>query len=522
MATASSRADLVFARAAIDSGLLTQETVQVCLAEQARLASQGQVLNLAQVCVWRQVLEPERARQLIADLKAQPGPGRGQASAPGSQQPAGPQGGVFASPGPAPAAPVSAGTGVGVGPGRGPRAVAAFSPQPPVSAASAIPLSLGEPVVTPDSRSGLHKALGIEANQERFEFGPYRIHREIARGGMGVIYSAEHKDEGQLVALKTLNNVENATEKQLKRFVNEAMLAKRIQHPGIVRIHDFGVAEDVPYIAMEMLTGEPLSDLLEERKLSREELLEILRAVCEAIHHAHEHGVVHRDLKPANILLRGDGTPVVTDFGLAKNLESQFQLTADGALVGTPLYLSPEQVAGKAKDVDGRCDVYGLGVIMYVILTKRLPFFGRNPYEVYEKILRQEPTPPREIDATITEDLQKVCLQALAKDREQRYASARCMAEDLALAMRAEPVRLDRGQVPEAVAAVDTPDSSSQRVSPAKLPPRSRSRSRTATRVRRRAPRADSKKETLIVVGAVAVAGLLFIAALAFAISQFF
>lgn len=329
-------------------------------------------------------------------------------------------------------------------------------------APAALSGSANKKVTTPQAAkerrdAGIRKMLGVAEDAEQFDFGPYRILGEVASGGMGIIYRAVETATGSVYALKALLNVETANDKQLKRFVAEAQSAMRLDHPGIVKIYDLGVYENIPYFTMDMIPGKDLHHILREKSLSTEKVLKILKKVCEAVDYAHQQNVIHRDLKPANIIVRPDEIPVLTDFGLAKNLDSQHKLTAENAMVGTPLYLSPEQVAGKANLVDGRCDVYGLGVMLYQVLTDRLPFFGRNPYEVYRKVTEEDPTPPTQINPAISPEIEKVCLQALAKDREERYATAKLMADDIGRFLKGEPVTAKLPTPAKKRPASDTP-----------------------------------------------------------------
>ena len=475
--------DVLFGRACLQFGLISREQLDLCVADQRRLTSQGRTVTLPQVMIGRQMITPDSYRQVVERIRAHLASQRNghaaqapkippEITATGRYRDAQP----LNSPHPNLPPPATAGLQAHSSGSRFPpvqQQVQQSQPiiwqQAPAPRAEEIAeaartwddaaSSVEEPgyevvveaapavqVVTPQAArdrkdAGIRNILGVPEDATEFDFGPYRILGEVASGGMGIIYRARTVDTGQVYALKALINVENANEKQLRRFIQEAQSAMRLDHPGIVKIHDIGIHENVPYFTMDLIDGKDLHQILRDKSMELVELLGIVVRTCEAVHNAHEHGVIHRDLKPANIIVRArDRAPILTDFGLAKNLDSTFKLTAEGAMVGTPLFLSPEQVAGKADQVDRRCDVYGLGVMLYQILTDRLPFVGRNPYEVYRKVLEEDPTPPSQVRPSIPPDLEKICLMALAKDREERYPSALAMAEDLQRHLRNQPV----------------------------------------------------------------------------------
>ncbi|RMG09272.1 MAG: serine/threonine protein kinase [Planctomycetota bacterium] len=256
-----------------------------------------------------------------------------------------------------------------------------------------------------------------------------RIERELGRGAMGAVFAARAPD-GRPVAVKFV--LDAARGERRERFLREVEALRRLEHPGIVRILHAEVSGAVPCLVMERVDGNDLETLLESGALDRDARLRAVEEVARAVHHAHERGVVHRDLKPANILVARDGRAKVTDFGLAKQLERQTRLTATGAMVGTPAYLSPEQIRGDPAGVGPSCDVYALGVLLYQCLTGRLPFVGATLAELMGAILSREPEPPSELapDCGPAEDV--LVQRALARDPAQRLPSALALAEAIA------------------------------------------------------------------------------------------
>ncbi len=266
------------------------------------------------------------------------------------------------------------------------------------------------------------------ASSER-TIGKYRIIRKVAAGAMAIVYEAEDPDLHRRVALKVLRRSELDPE-GLTRFRQEGILAARLRHPGIVTVHEIGVATDddesIPFISMDFIEGETLTQHMVN--LSLEQSLRILEQVALAVGFAHGRGIVHRDLKPANILVTKDGVPIVTDFGLAIETGAP-RMTMPGILIGTPAYMAPEQVEGKSPDA--RTDVWALGVILYEMLTGALPFQGGTFSDMYSKILDQEPLPARLFGRRIPVHLEAICQKALEKLPERRYANAGEMGEDL-------------------------------------------------------------------------------------------
>jgi WD40 repeat protein/tetratricopeptide (TPR) repeat protein/tRNA A-37 threonylcarbamoyl transferase component Bud32 len=266
----------------------------------------------------------------------------------------------------------------------------------------------------------------------------YEILEVLGRGGMGVVYKARQARVNRTVALKMILSGAHAGETDLARFRNEAEAIARLQHPHIVQIHEVGEHDSLPFFSLEFCPGGSLEKKLTGAPLPPRDAAILVERLARAMHAAHAKGVVHRDLKPANVLLAEDGTPKITDFGLAK-LEQVGQ-TATGAIMGTPSYMAPEQAGGKSQEVGPAADVYALGAILYELLTGRPPFRGPTTLDTLAQVLYDEPVPPRRLQPTTPRDLETVCLKCLQKDPRKRYASAQALAEDLNRFQTDEPI----------------------------------------------------------------------------------
>ncbi|MBI3861575.1 MAG: protein kinase [Planctomycetia bacterium] len=270
-------------------------------------------------------------------------------------------------------------------------------------------------------------------------FGDYEIIAEIARGGMGVVYRARQKGLNRIVALKVILAGSHAGREDLERFRTEAETIARLQHPNIVQIHDVGEHDGLPYLSLEYCAGGSLARKLEGTPLPPQDASALISTLARAMHAAHQASVVHRDLKPANVLFAADGTPKITDFGLAKKLDDQGQ-THTGTIMGTPSYMAPEQAAGKHHTIGPAADVYALGAVLYECLTGRPPFKAATPLETVMQVLHDEPVAPLKIQPRTPRDIDTICMKCLHKDPLRRYASAAELADDLTRYLNDEPV----------------------------------------------------------------------------------
>jgi serine/threonine protein kinase len=273
----------------------------------------------------------------------------------------------------------------------------------------------------------------------------YELLEPIARGGMGVVWKAKDRRLNRLVALKMLAADEGLSPDEAQRFRNEAEAAALLDHPHIVPIYEVGEHRGQAYLSMKLLDGGSLDGQLSRFVAAPREAARLLVPLARAIHHAHQRGVLHRDLKPGNVLLDGDGRPYVSDFGLAKRLGAgALDLTQPGAVVGTPPYMAPEQATGRKGAVTTATDVYGLGALLYTLLTGRPPFRGDGVLETLEQVCGRPPEPPRKINPAIERDLELICLKCLEKEPHRRYASALALADELQRYLDGKPLSQTR------------------------------------------------------------------------------
>ena len=279
-----------------------------------------------------------------------------------------------------------------------------------------------------------------ETHFEQRVFGDYELLDEVARGGMGVVYRARQRSLDRIVALKLILGGQLATREFVHRFRTEAAAAAALQHPNIVAIHEVGVHDGNHFFSMDYVEGQNLAQLVGNRPLSPKKAARYLKVISEAIHYAHEQGILHRDLKPSNVLVDAlTNQPRVTDFGLAKRLDGESSLTMTGQVLGSPQFMPPEQASPQLGKVGRRSDVYALGSSLYFLLCARPPFQGESLEMILGQVLNTEPVSPRLLNPNVPRDLETVCLKCLEKEPDRRYQSAQAMAEDLSRFLEGQP-----------------------------------------------------------------------------------
>ncbi len=300
-------------------------------------------------------------------------------------------------------------------------------------------------------RTGL-ASLGNE-NDEAFEptiarmlkdFGDYELLEEIGRGGQGVVYRARQKSLNRIIALKVIGLALWATEAHVKRFRMEAEAAAHLDDPRIVPIYEIGERDGACYFSMKFIEGGQLDKIIGSELMPGRKVAELMAKLAHTLHHAHQNGVLHRDVKPGNILLDAKGEPHLTDFGLARLVETESTVTRTLEVLGTPSYMAPEQAAGNNTQLTGATDVYGLGAVLYQLLTGHPPFAGGTTYETVRMVLETQPRQPRLWNPKVNRDLETICLKCLEKEPAKRYGSSQALAEDIERFLRNEPIRSRR------------------------------------------------------------------------------
>src|SRR6186713_1745640 len=317
---------------------------------------------------------------------------------------------------------------------------AAIPPNSPQQSCAACLLESGLGLVEPEPEANVE----LGSSPMLMDFGDYELIEQIGRGGQGVVFRARQKSLNRTVALKIIGLGQWATKAHLKRFRLEAEAAARLEHPGIVPIHEVGERDGCCYFSMKFVEGGQLDEVARREPMPIRRAAELIAKVARTVHYAHEHGILHRDIKPRNILLDANGEPHLTDFGLARLVESESSVTQSLDVLGTPSYMAPEQAVGNNAAVSNATDVYGLGAVLYQLLTGHPPFAGGTTYETIKLLEDTEPRSPRLWNPKIDRDLSTICLKCLEKDPKRRYSSALALAEDLERWLKHEPIQARR------------------------------------------------------------------------------
>jgi len=271
-------------------------------------------------------------------------------------------------------------------------------------------------------------------------FGEYELLEEIARGGMGVVYKARQVSLNRTVAVKMILAGQLASAADVQRFRAEAESAARLQHPNIVAIHEIGQHQGQDYFSMDFVEGQNLAEFVGQKPLPPKQAANYLKTISEAIHYAHQQGILHRDLKPSNILIDPSGQPRITDFGLAKQMKGDSDLTVSGQVLGSPNFMPPEQAAGKRLQIGPPSDVYSLGAIVYYLLTARPPFIAESMTGTLQQVVNNDPPSPRLLNPGIPRDLETICLKCLEKSPVRRYGTAKDLVDELGRFLEGKPI----------------------------------------------------------------------------------
>ena len=274
------------------------------------------------------------------------------------------------------------------------------------------------------------------------QIGDYDILGVLGRGGMGVVYKARQRGLNRMAALKMILAAGHASEADFLRFQTEAEAVAKLQHPNIVQIFEVGQDDGHPYFSLEYVDGGTLSGKLANNPLPARQAAELVEPLARAMFYAHENGILHRDLKPGNILLTLQGTPKITDFGLAKRMgDDSSNNTGTGSILGTPAYMAPEQAEGKIRELGPGVDIYALGSVLYHALTGRPPFLGETVLDTLQQVKNDDPLPPSRLQPKVPRDLETICLKCLQKEPAKRYATANDLADDLHRFLNNEPIK---------------------------------------------------------------------------------
>ena len=300
------------------------------------------------------------------------------------------------------------------------------------------------PSTSADAKAEPRTKTSVRAASMLGELGDYELLEEVGRGGQGVVFRARQKSLNRIVALKVIGLGQWATSAHLKRFRLEAEAAASLDHPCIVPIYEVGERDGQCYFSMKFVEGGQLDEVVRHAPMSIRQAVELIAKVARTVHYAHEHGILHRDIKPGNILVDVKGEPNLTDFGLARLVESESTVTRTVEVLGTPSYMAPEQAAANNTKPMNATDVYGLGAVLYQLLTGHPPFAGGTTFETIKLLLETDPRQPRLWNPKIDRDLSTICLKCLEKDPQRRYSSALALAEDLERWLRHEPIKARR------------------------------------------------------------------------------